>query len=85
MKKNSQKIIGTVISDKMDKTRVIELRLQNPHNLYVKRVIKKYKLFVHDEKNLSKVGDVVEAISTRPLSRHKHHRLTKVVQSGSAV
>ena len=75
-----QTIRGVVVSDKMSKTRVIEIKHTKKHGLYHKNLIRKTRVFVHDEKNESKVGDVVEATSCRPLSRHKNFELSKVVE-----
>ena len=73
-------LIGIVVSDKMSKTRVIELRNTQRHSLYHKNLVFKKKIFIHDEKNESKVGDKVMAIPTRPLSRHKSFRLLKILE-----
>lgn len=66
-----KRLIGDVISDKMDKTRVVRVSRIAVHPLYKKRykVTKKYK--AHDEKNEYKVGDRVEIQETRPLSKDK--------------
>jgi|694.fasta_scaffold61877_11 small subunit ribosomal protein S17 len=79
-KRNEQEIRGVVVSDKMSKTRVIETKRTLRHSLYHKNVARSSKVFIHDEKNESKVGDVVTAVSTRPLSRHKKFRLSKIVE-----
>lgn len=78
-KKTLQKIRGVVVSDKMDKTRVIEVKRTIRHRLYHKSIIRKTRIFVHDEKNASKSGDTVIAISTRPLSKRKSFRLLEIV------
>lgn len=75
-----QTIKGVVVSDKMDKTRVVEVQRMVRHSLYQKSVKKRTKLFIHDEKNASKVGDFVIAYSTRPLSKLKSFRLAKIVE-----
>ena len=66
---------GVVVSDKMDKTIVVAVSRFIKHPLYGKfyKVSKKYK--VHDEKNQHKVGEVVEIVSTRPLSKDKRFRV----------
>ena len=74
-----QFIRGVVVSDKMNKTRVIEIKRTKSHRLYNKRMITKRRLMVHDEKNECKVGDVVDVVSMRALSRHKNFRLSKIV------
>lgn len=81
-----QEIRGIVVSDKMDKTRVIEVLRNRRHRLYHKSIVQKSRLFIHDEKNQAKLGDVVLAVSSRPLSRHKHFRLKTILESqGKAV
>jgi len=79
-KKTRQTIKGTVVSDKMSKTRVIEVNRNVRHRLYHKNIKQSIRFFVHDEKNEAKVGDVILAASTRPLSRHKTFRLVKVLE-----
>lgn len=70
---------GTVISNKMNKTAVVHVQRQTM-DLFVKKYLKKVTAFkVHDEKNECKVGDVVEIVETRPLSREKRWSLVKVV------
>lgn len=70
-----RKFSGLVVSDKMDKTRVVVVATVKVHPLYKKRytVSKKYK--VHDEKNLYKTGDKVRFIECRPLSKDKRWRM----------
>jgi len=71
-------MIAKVISDKMDKTRVVLIERTTMHPLY-KKVIKKYtKAKIHDEKNKSKVGDKVKIAETRPLSKEKRWRLVEI-------
>lgn len=79
-KKIAQTIKGTVVSDKMSKTRVIEVNRNVRHRLYHKSIKQTVRFFVHDEKNEAKVGDVVLATSTRPLSRNKNFRLVKILE-----
>lgn len=72
--------IGVVISDKMNKTRVIQTQRLSKHPKY-SRIIKSYSKFkVHDEKNLSKVGDKVRVMETRPISKDKHWTLVEVMK-----
>ena len=63
--------VGKVISDKMDKTIVVAVVDSVKHPLYKKVVKTTYKLKAHDEANEAKVGDTVEVMETRPLSREK--------------
>ena len=78
---NNRKVLtGMVMSDKMMKTRVIEVKYGRPHRLYHKNMMRRTKIFVHDEKNESHVGDVVLASLSRPLSKNKHFRLVKILE-----
>lgn len=73
---------GRVVSDKMLKTRVLEIEERYMHKRY-KKIIRQTKRFkFHDEQNQSKNGDIVKVIETRPLSRDKHWRLVTVVHVG---
>jgi len=74
-----RKLIGRVRSDKMDKTIVVEVvrfKVDPVYKKYV-RVRKRYK--VHDEKNEYKVGDRVEIVEHRPLSRHKRFKVVRLI------
>lgn len=75
-----QTITGVVVSDKMSKTRVIVTKVSKTHRLYGKAMLRDRKFFIHDEKNESQLGDKVQAVSCRPLSKEKHFRLSKVVE-----
>lgn len=72
--------VGIVVSDKMDKTIVVEIRERVKHPLYKKTVNKTKRFKVHDENNECKIGDKVEIIETRPLSKDKHWRMTAIVE-----
>ena len=71
---------GQVTSNKMQKTVVVEVRRKVRHPLYEKYLSRRTKLYAHDENNEAKVGDIVEIMQTRPLSRLKRWRLLRVVQ-----
>jgi len=71
--------IGRVLSDKMNKSRVIVCERFVRHPLYGKFIKKTSKFMVHDENNESRVGDVVKIMETRPLSRNKRWRLVEIV------
>ena len=73
-------MIGTVVSDKMDKTIVVAVEDNVTHPIYKKTVKRTYKLKAHDEANECKVGDRVEVMETRPLSKDKRWRLVKIVE-----
>ena len=67
----SKEIVGTVISNKMNKTIIVAVNNKTAHKKYKKTLPKTKKYFVHDEHNQYKTGDIVTIILTRPLSRHK--------------
>ena len=75
-----RRLIGRVASDKMDKTIVVEVVRFKRDNVYKKyvRVRKRYK--AHDEKNEFKIGDRVEIVETRPLSKDKRWRVARLVE-----
>ena len=75
-------ITGRVVSDKADKTIVINVTTRKTHPLYKKQYTVNTKYMAHDDKNQAKVGDVVTVSETRPLSRRKHFTLTKIVERG---
>ena len=72
--------VGKVISDKMVKTIVVAVVDSVKHPLYKKVVKTTYKLKAHDEANEAKVGDTVEVMETRPLSREKRWRLASIIE-----
>src|SRR5580704_12643443 len=71
--------IGIVTSDKMDKTRRVEIPRLVKHPRYGKYIRRRTICHVHDETNESKIGDTVEIMETRPYSKTKHWRLLRVV------
>ena len=71
---------GMVISDKMDKTIVVEIKTRVRHPLYGKIMSRSSKLKAHDEKNECGIGDRVRVMETRPLSRDKRWRLVEVLE-----
>lgn len=73
-------IVGTVVSDKTDKTITVLVETYKKDPLYGKRVKDSKKYAVHDEKNEAKVGDRVRIVETRPLSKTKHFRLVEIVE-----
>jgi small subunit ribosomal protein S17 len=77
--------LGRVVSDKMDKTVVVEVEFAAHHPLYHKTIKKTVKYKAHDEKKESKVGDVVKIIETRPLSHDKRWRVAEIVVKGEVV
>lgn len=74
-------ITGVVISDKANKTRVIGVERRVKHPFYEKVMTKRSKFYAHDEANESHAGDIVEIMSTRPVSRLKRWRIVRVVKA----
>lgn len=72
--------IGKVVSDKMDKTIVVAIVDNVKHPLYKKIIKRTVKLKAHDEKNECKIGDTVEVMETRPLSKEKRWRLIEILE-----
>ena len=71
---------GVVVSDKMDKTIVVEIRTRVKHPLYGKIMNRTKKFKVHDEKNECGIGDTVRIMETRPLSKDKRWRLVEIIE-----
>ena len=79
--RNSRKVrIGYVVSDKMDKTIVVELEDRVKHPLYGKIMRRTERVKAHDETNTAGVGDRVRIMETRPLSANKRYRLVEVLE-----
>ena len=72
--------IGQVVSDKMDKTIVVAIEDSVHHPLYKKTMKRTLKLKAHDENNECGIGDTVEVMETRPLSKDKRWRLVRVIE-----
>lgn len=71
---------GYVVSDKMDKTVVVEVEERYKHSLYGKVLRRSKKVKVHDENNEAHPGDLVRIMETRPLSATKHWRLVEIIE-----
>ena len=79
--RNLRKVmIGTVTSNKMDKTVVVSVATNVKHPKYGKIVKRTYKLKAHDEENACQIGDKVKVMETRPLSKDKRWRLVEIVE-----
>ena len=79
--RNLRKVmIGTVVSNKMDKTVVVAVETSEKHKIYVKVQKRTYKLKAHDEKNECQEGDKVKVMETRPLSKDKRWRVVEIVE-----
>lgn len=81
LRNNRKSFEGIVVSDRMDKTRIVTVRRLVRHAFYEKVMRKASKFSVHDETNASREGDLVEIMSTRPLSKTKRWRLVRVVKA----
>ena len=77
-----KRLIGEVISDKMDKTVVVAVTRLTMHPRYKKTIKKVTKFKAHDEENKCKVGDMVAIIESRPLSKEKRWRVIEIVRKG---
>ncbi len=72
--------VGVVVSNKMDKTIVVAIKDNVQHPLYNKIIKRTVKLKAHDENNVCNIGDKVEVMETRPLSKDKRWRLVNVLE-----
>ena len=80
-KRNLRKVmVGTVKSNKMDKTAVVAVETNVRHKVYGKTVKRTYKLKAHDEENVCQIGDKVKVMETRPLSKNKRWRIVEVLE-----
>jgi small subunit ribosomal protein S17 len=72
--------LGLVISDKMDKTVIVQVGSSKAHRLYRKTVQQRTRFKVHDEKNEAGLGDLVRIAETKPLSKEKRWRILEIVE-----
>lgn len=77
--------IGRIVSDKMAKTVVVAIEWRQNHPVYKKAVRRVTKFYAHDERQECKVGDTVQIMETRPLSRLKRWRVVKVIARGEHI
>jgi len=75
-----KQVIGTVVSDKMDKTTVVAVERLVKHPLYQKYIRRRAKFSAHDEANACRIGDKVIITESRPLSKNKKWRVSKIVE-----
>lgn len=80
LEKKGKTFVGTVTSDKCDKTVTVKVDRVKTHPIYKKKFIVSNNLKAHDESNEYKVGDVVEIIECRPVSRDKKYKVVKKVK-----
>jgi small subunit ribosomal protein S17 len=83
VRKQAKVRTGVVISNKMDKTVVVEVSRTIIHPVYKKFIRRRKRFMAHDEENRCRVGDEVMIVETRPMSRHKHWRVRKIVREAA--
>lgn len=83
--KRQRKLIGKVVSDKMDKTVVVIIARRVKHPLLGKVVMRSAKYKAHDESNEFKLGDTVEIAETRPISKDKFWRVSRLIESARSI
>jgi small subunit ribosomal protein S17 len=77
--------VGEVVSTKMAKTIIVEVARRVPHPLYKRIMNKRKRFYAHDEEGKANLGDVVQIIECRPLSKLKHWRLGEVIRRAAQV
>jgi small subunit ribosomal protein S17 len=78
--RNKKTLVGTVVSNKMEKTIVVKIGRRKLHPLYKKYITRSKKIKAHDEGNLCQIGDLVKVIESRPLSKEKRWRLLEILE-----
>lgn len=78
--RNRKTLVGTVVSNKMEKTIVVKIERRKLHHLYKKYITRSKKIKAHDEGNLCQIGDLVKVIESRPLSKEKRWRLLEILE-----
>lgn len=82
MRENRRTIVGEVVSNKMNKTVVVEIKSRKPHPLY-RRIVNSTRRFkAHDEENRCNLGDLVRVIESKPISKEKHWQVAEVLTKG---
>jgi small subunit ribosomal protein S17 len=77
---NRKEIVGKVLKNKMEKSITVSVERKVQHPIYGKYVKKTSKFMAHDEKNECNVGDIVQIMETRPLSKNKRWRLVQIIE-----
>ena len=77
---NKKTLTGTVVSNKMDKSIVVQIERRVKHAVYGKYIKKSNKFTAHDEQNDCNIGDTVRIMETRPLSKRKNWRLVEIIE-----
>lgn len=70
---------GVVVSDKMQKTVTVKVERLVLHSMYKKFIKRTKTFFAHDEENSARIGDIVQIVETRPLSKNKHWRVESII------
>jgi small subunit ribosomal protein S17 len=83
MTNERRRMVGRVVSDKMQKTVVVELERRKMHPKYKKVITLRRKVMAHDESDAVTVGSIVQIVESRPLSRNKRWVVEKVLEEGS--
>jgi small subunit ribosomal protein S17 len=81
MKEQRKVLVGRVLSNRMDKTVVVQVEQRKRHRLYGKVINLRRKFKAHDEQNACQIGDLVQMIEARPMSREKRWVVTKILES----
>ena len=84
MPNNRRRLVGRVVSNKMNKTIVVAVDVAKRHRLYDKVLHQTHKYYAHDEANSAQEGDLVQIVESRPLSRTKRWALETIVQKKQA-
>ena len=80
MTERKRVLVGRVLSNRMDKTVVVQVERRKRHPLYGKVIAVRKKYKAHDEENACQVGDLIQMIESRPLSREKRWRVTEILE-----
>lgn len=83
--KNARQLVGTVVSNKMDKTIVVKVERRVKHPVYGKYVARSTKLHAHDQENSCHIGDTVRIEECRPMSKLKAWKLAAVLQKAAEI
>jgi len=78
--RNRKTLVGTVVSNKMEKTIVVRIERRKLHPLYKKYITRSKKIKAHDKGNLCRIGDLVKVLESRPLSKEKRWRLLEILE-----
>jgi small subunit ribosomal protein S17 len=82
-RETKRQVIGVVVSDKMDKTVIVSVERLIKHAMYQKYIRRQTKFAAHDETNACRIGDKVQITESRPLSRSKRWRVSKIVEKAA--